>query len=185
MKRISAATVIHGRSPIHQASKSDGDLLRGFAPVSRADARVLILGSLPGSRSLAAGHYYGNPRNQFWHLISAVIGANLVRLDYPERLACLIDHGIALWDIAAAGYRRGSLDSALKITERSDLPGLVRRLPQLRLIAFNGKLAARQAPDPAHPLPLLTLPSSSPANTMPLAQKLARWIELSNHIRPG
>lgn len=185
MKRTCATTAIPGQSPIHPADRADAQLLRGFAPVSRGDARVLILGSLPGSQSLAQGRYYGNPRNQFWRLVSAVIGADLVPLDYPQRLARLTDRGIALWDIAAAGYRRGSLDSALKITVRSDLPGLVAQLPQLRLIAFNGALAARQAPDAGRALPVLTLPSSSPANTMPFAQKLARWRELAGYIAAG
>ena len=55
-----------------------------FPPVVAPDTRVLVLGSLPGERSLADGRYYAHPRNRFWHLMGTVIGAEpfggLVRL---------------------------------------------------------------------------------------------------------
>ena len=73
MKPISATTAIPARSP----SSPEAELLRGFPPVYRADARVLIMGSLPGAQSLAQQRYYGNPRNQFWQLVGSVIGVDL------------------------------------------------------------------------------------------------------------
>ena len=144
---------------------------------------MLVLGSLPGAQSLAAGQYYGNPRNQFWRLIGGAMGQDLTELDYPRRLAALTSRGIALWDVAASGHRRGSLDAALRIAERADLAALVARLPALRAVAGNGALAARHAADllPAK-LPLLTLPSSSPANCTPLAVKQAAWSQLTDYL---
>ena len=64
---------------------------RSFAPVVDARTRLLICGSLPGERSLAAGRYYAHPQNQFWRLLSPVAGVDLPALDYAARLAALLE----------------------------------------------------------------------------------------------
>lgn len=126
--------------------------------------------------------YYGHPRNHFWLLVGTVIGLDLGALDYAARLAALLDHRIALWDVVASGHRQGSLDARLRIAEHADLAAMLARLPQLRAIAFNGKLAAEQARLPESDLALVSLPSSSPANTMPLASKQAAWNVLRAYL---
>jgi hypoxanthine-DNA glycosylase len=168
--------------PTSASAEAAAELLRGFPPVYRPDARVLILGSLPGAQSLARQSYYANSRNQFWQLVGSMIGVDLVGCDYADRLATLIAHRIALWDVVSTGHRPGSLDADLKIAERSDLAGLVARLPDLRAIAFNGQLAARQAADAGAAVELITLPSSSPAHTLPLAQKQTAWNAIGRHL---
>ena len=179
MKPTSDTTDIRARS----ISNLDGDrLLKGLDPVYHTDARVLVLGSLPGAQSLAQARYYAHPRNQFWHLVGAAIGADLVALDYDARLGCLIEHRIALWDVVATGHRQGSLDAALRIVERSDLAGLVGQLPKLRAIAFNGALAAKQVPRCAGTLDRLDLPSSSPANTTALRIKQVQWRQIGHYL---
>ncbi|MGO9283590.1 MAG: hypothetical protein ACLP75_11505 [Mycobacterium sp.] len=47
-------------------------LRRGFPPVVSDTAELLILGSFPSVRSLAVRQYYGNPRNAFWPITSAL-----------------------------------------------------------------------------------------------------------------
>lgn len=147
--------------------------------------RLLILGSLPGAASLAAGRYYTNPQNQFWRLTGDVIGYDLVPLDYEARLSALREAGIGLWDTVSAATREGSLDARIRLHEASDIATLAASLPQLRAIAFNGGTAARLGRKSlAHTtgLGLVDLPSSSPAYTRPYAEKRDRWLTLRDFL---
>jgi double-stranded uracil-DNA glycosylase len=149
-----------------------------FPPVVRADTRVLVLGSLPGERSLAEGRYYAHPQNQFWRLVGGAIGRELEGLGYEDRLAALLDAGVGLWDTVASATRRGSLDAAIRDAEHNPLADLAASLPELRAVAFNGATSAKigTALLAGSGLALLALPSSSPAHAaMPFAEKLRLW----------
>lgn len=147
---------------------------------------MLILGSLPGEASLAAGRYYAHPRNRFWHLAGAVIGRDdLADLPYDVRLAALLGAGIGLWDTIASARRAGSLDGAIREVEAAPLRDLVATLPALRAVAFNGATSAKIGRRALHgtPLALVDLPSSSPANAaIPLDAKRARWLTLGRFL---
>ena len=139
-----------------------------FPPVTRRDTRVLVLGSLPGAVSLAEQRYYAHPQNLFWRLIGAVIGRDLVPLAYEERLEALLDAKVGLWDTVAAATRTGSLDSAIRLHEASDLAALVATLPELA-----------GATDAA----LIDLPSSSPAYaSLSFEKKRAAWLALAAYL---
>ena len=160
-------------------------LKRSFPPVVDTRTRVLVLGSLPGEESLARRQYYGNPRNQFWRLIGAVTGRDLVALPYEARLAALLETGVGLWDTVASATRRGSLDAAIRDREANDLARLAGSLPTLKAVGFNGGTSAAIGipllsgrPD----LALLTLPSSSPAYTLGFDAKLERWTALRRFL---
>ena len=156
-----------------------------FPPICPPNTRVLILGSLPGAASLAAGRYYAHPQNQFWRLTGAVIGQDLSALAYGARLAALGSVSVGLWDTVASAHRAGSLDSVLREVEAAALADLVATLPQLRAIAFNGATAARigrQALGETHVV-LLDLPSSSPAYAaMNFTDKAQRWKSLREFL---
>ena len=148
--------------------------------------RVLVLGSLPGTQSLAQRQYYGNPRNHFWYLIGEVIGRpDLPALPYEDRLQVLSSAGIGLWDTIASAHRKGSLDTAIRDAEPAALTDLASNLPGLRAIAFNGAKSAaigRKALG-ACQWQLIDLPSSSPAHAaMPLAEKRERWLALREFL---
>jgi hypoxanthine-DNA glycosylase len=158
---------------------------RGFGYVARADARVLILGSLPGKVSLERGEYYAQPQNAFWRIMGELAGA-LPDLPYKDRLRLLKESGIALWDVCAAGHRPGSLDSAIRLTtvETNDISGFLRAHPAVALICFNGRKAqeifdrkVRQDPPGIFArIRYEVLPSTSPAHAaMSYEQKLSRW----------
>jgi hypoxanthine-DNA glycosylase len=157
-----------------------------FAPVAAPNARVLILGSLPGEVSLAERRYYAHPQNRFWHLVGHAIERDLVSLAYEDRLAALREARIALWDTVASARREGSLDAAIREAEHAPLAALVAALPDLCAVAFNGrKSAAIGMPQLAcSGLALVELPSSSPAYaSMPLAEKERLWARLADFLK--
>jgi hypoxanthine-DNA glycosylase len=156
-----------------------------FAPVVRADTRVLILGSLPGERSLAEARYYAHPRNHFWRLVGLAIGKDLEGLAYGERLEALQDARIGLWDTVASARRAGSLDTAIREAEHNPLTDLAATLPDLRAVAFNGAASAKigMATLAGSGLTLLPLPSSSPANaSVPFEQKRRLWAAIGEFL---
>lgn len=161
---------------------------RSFAPVVDEHVRLLILGSLPGEVSLAHAQYYAHPQNRFWHLMAEVTGADLPALSYPERLRTLLANGIGLWDVVAEAHRQGSLDGNIRDHAHNDLAGLIGSLPHLEAIAFNGGTAARiglkALQNEAHRYRIVRLPSSSPAYTLPYADKLSAWRTLRQWITP-
>ena len=145
---------------------------------------MLLLGSFPGEASLAAGEYYAHPRNHFWPLIGAVIGEPLTELPYRRRLAALRRHRVGLWDVIVACERRGSLDGAIRNAEHGEILRVQRAAPRLALVCFNGKTAARAEPawrDAGYATRIL--PSSSPAYTRPLAEKLSEWRAIGDFLR--
>ena len=158
---------------------------RSFAPVVRPDARLLILGSLPGEKSLAAAQYYAHPRNSFWKLMEKVIESELLGLDYPLRLEALVQHKVGLWDSVQSAKRAGSLDADMREVEASDLPSLVATLPELRAVAFHGKTSEKAArPQLSRgTLSLVPLPSSSPAHAaMTFEEKARHWTKLREFL---
>jgi hypoxanthine-DNA glycosylase len=153
----------------------------GLPAVARPDARLFILGSLPGDASLAARRYYAHPRNHFWRLLGLAIDEDLHSLAYERRLERLAEHRIGLWDVVASAVRCGSLDQAIRAPGHNRIDRLVRSYPDLQAIAFNGSTAAalgHRLIGRSEGVELIDLPSSSPANTRPIAQKAAAWAQL-------
>ena len=157
------------------------DHARGFSPIARPDARILILGSMPGQASLAAGQYYAHPRNAFWPIMGALLGFDPA-LSYPERAAMLTAAGIALWDVLHACSRLGSLDSAIApdSVEPNDFAAFFAAHPHIGHVFFNGTTAAtlfrRHYPEQSRTFHLVRLPSTSPAHaSRNFADKLAAW----------
>lgn len=117
------------------------DRKTGLGPLVCNGPRVLILGSLPGDRSLELQEYYGHPQNRFWKVIAAIHGLPCPA-DYAGKKAMLARCRIALWDIYHAASRPGSMDSDIRAGEFNDIAGLLHRFPSIRTIALNGSAAA-------------------------------------------
>lgn len=156
-----------------------------FAPHVAPDTRLLILGSLPGVRSLAEQQYYAHPTNQFWRLLGEVVDKPLATMPYDDRLAALREAKVGLWDVIRSAERHTSSDSQIREAEAHDLGALVAELPNLRMVAFNGGKAAaigRKQLPPLDGIAIVDLPSSSAAHTIGFASKLDRWRTLRDAL---
>jgi len=155
----------------------------GFPPLASSNARVLVLGSLPGRRSIEASEYYANPQNGFWKIARA--HDDSLPGKYGERAAWLAARGVALWDVLAAATRSGSLDSDI---EADAIPNNFRAFfhayPAIRRVCFNGATAAKlyrrlvipTLSSTQQELVLHILPSTSGAHaSVSFADKMARW----------
>jgi len=157
----------------------------GLPLVARADARLFILGSLPGDASLFAQRYYAHPTNQFWRLVGQAIGEDLHSPSYEKRLHRLAERRIGLWDVIGSASRRGSLDKSIRSADHNRLDQLLDEFPELRALAFNGStatLAGRPLVRATDRLRLIDLPSSSAANTRPFAEKARDWAILAQFV---
>ncbi|WEK41740.1 MAG: DNA-deoxyinosine glycosylase [Candidatus Sphingomonas colombiensis] len=148
-----------------------------FPPVTDNRTRVLILGSLPGERSLAEQRYYAHPQNQFWRLLGHALSRDLAALPYDARLTALIAARVGLWDVVASAHRAGSTDAAIRDHAANNLPAMIDSLPQLRAVAFNGGTALRLGRPllETRALTLVALPSSSALHTIGIAAKQPAW----------
>lgn len=171
-----------GRHPHH---------VRSFAPIITPDARVLVLGSMPGKASLAAGQYYAHPRNAFWSIMGGLFEFDY-RVAYEQRVVLLSAARVALWDVLASCYRPGSMDADIDDGSLvvNDFAWLFGRCPDIGAVFFNGAKAEQTyrrhvlpALDAAsQQLPLYRLPSTSPANArLSLAAKRAQWRGVAEH----
>jgi TDG/mug DNA glycosylase family protein len=161
-----------------------GSLLQGLPPVADADARVLILGSMPGGESLRLQQYYAHPRNHFWPIAGELFDAGPAHA-YAERLARLRAAGIAVWDVLAECARPGSLDSAIDPASIrvNDFAGFFAAHPRVHAVFCNGSFAAAtfarrvvRAGQLPRAVTVHVLPSTSPANaSQPFATKLQAW----------
>jgi hypoxanthine-DNA glycosylase len=158
-----------------------------FPPVVDPEVRLLVLGSLPGERSLAERRYYAHPQNQFWALMSPVVDHDLPALPYEDRLSALLQAHVGLWDVVASARRTGSADAALEQVEGHDIAALAATLPRLRAIAFNGatahRIGLRQLGEAAQRCAVVALPSSSPLHTVGFAAKAPAWAALRDWLR--
>ncbi len=156
-------------------------VLAGFPAISAPGARVLVLGSLPGARSIAEQRYYAHPQNAFWPIMRELYG---IDGDYATRCRMLNDAGIALWDVLERSRRPGSMDADIDMqtAEANDFPAFFRAHPALRRVCFNGRKAESLfkrlvIEQLGEALPeFRALPSTSPAYaSMPYATKVEHW----------
>ncbi|MGM0601389.1 MAG: DNA-deoxyinosine glycosylase [Candidatus Rifleibacteriota bacterium] len=160
-------------------------IVKSFAPVIKRDCRVLVLGSMPGRKSLAENQYYAHKQNLFWKFLYKISGKELDYV-YKNRLRLLLSHKVALWDVLKACERKSSLDSDIVIASEqvNDIPALLEKYEHIAKICFNGQKAytsferhiLARNPDIQKNYELVILPSTSPANaSISFEEKLKTW----------
>lgn len=157
-----------------------------FPPISTNKCNVLVLGTMPGEKSLKLNQYYGHGGNQFWKLIFTIFNEPL-STDYETKKTILLKNNIALWDVLKACVREGSSDNAIVDEECNDFETFFNNHPNLTLIAFNGKNAEEYFTKFCTIKPnikTITLPSTSPANTWKkFEEKLVEWKAICKWIK--
>jgi len=136
-----------------------------FDPVYNTESNVLILGTFPSVKSREQHFFYGNPQNRFWKVISAVTNAPLP-ITIEAKKALLLEHGIAIWDVIQSCEITGSSDSSIKNVVPMDFSHILKQSRIQRIFA-NGATAHKLYQtycEAKTGLPIIKLPSTSPAN---------------------
>lgn len=158
--------------------------ISSFPPVISKDSNILILGSVPGIKSLEMQEYYAHPQNKFWRILFELFNEDYTT-DYAEKIDLLKKNKIAVWDVIDSCERKGSLDTKIKNENHHNILQLLNDFPSIKVIFCNGqksfKTLGKILPDDPK-IPVFVLPSTSPAYTIPYQQKLKDWSALKSFL---
>lgn len=144
---------------------------KSFLPNIDEKSEILILGSMPGEKSLAEQQYYAHPQNRFWKLMWKFCNIdNLNELNYKNKLKTLLKKKIALWDVIRSCDRNGSMDSDIQNEIPNNIPDLLKQFPNIKVICLNGNKSysafKKHFPKLQEQYNCYKLPSTSPANAV-------------------
>lgn len=161
-------------------------MIYSFGPIVDKHCRILLLGSIPGKASLRRQQYYGHTRNAFWRLMSALLNEPYFE-DYDDRLAMLLRHHIALWDVINSCERESSLDAHIKNPTVNDFATLFTAHPSITRVFFNGQKAyntfAQHVGFAFQHISFERLGSTSPAHAISFEKRLTDWRRILPYIR--
>lgn len=158
--------------------------ISSFPPVVSPTSEILILGSVPGVRSLTAQEYYAHPQNHFWKIVFHLFGGEFT-LNYAQKIDFLTDNKIALWDVIETCERKGSLDTEIRNEESNDIPALLNEFPNIKAVFCNGQKAHKnllKMVGKDYDLPIFVLPSTSPLHTIGFEKKLEAWALIKKYV---
>lgn len=156
-----------------------------FPPIVDQNCKVLLLGTMPGERSLQLQQYYGHAGNHFWRLIFSLFEMPLAQ-EYPDRVSLLLKNNIALWDVLSSCTGKGSLDSQIRNASLNDFPAFYERYPAVKTVFFDSRKAEefyRKSVGFSEDKTYFLLPSPSRANAgKTFEQKLEAWKKVLLYI---
>jgi len=159
--------------------------ISSFPPIINNESKILILGSIPGVKSLEMQQYYAHPQNKFWKIICEIFNEKFTT-DYTERIKILEKYHVALWDVIDTCERKGSLDSEIRNEEANKIGELLHNYPNIKAIFCNGQKSHKNLlkilPKDFH-LPIIVFPSTSPAHaSLRYEEKLLSWQKIKNYL---
>ncbi len=156
-----------------------------FPPIIDESSEILILGSIPGQKSLEKQEYYAHPQNKFWRIIFELFN-EIFTTDYTKKIQILEKHHIALWDVIDTCERKGSLDSEIRNEEANKIEELLHNYPNIKAIFCNGQKSYKNLQkilSKDFHLPIIVLPSTSPAHaSLKYEEKLKSWKMVLNYL---
>ncbi|MDR2235253.1 MAG: DNA-deoxyinosine glycosylase [Chryseobacterium sp.] len=158
--------------------------ISSFPPIIDEQSEILILGSIPGGKSLEKQQYYAHPQNKFWRIIFELVNEEFTE-DYPRRIETIQKKHIALWDVIDSCERKGSLDSEIRNEEANQIAELLEEHPHIKAIFCNGGKSYKNLMKllgENNSLPVFLLPSTSPAYTIPFEKKLEGWKKIMEFL---
>lgn len=161
------------------------DRISSFPPLIDHESQILILGSIPGVKSLEKQQYYAHPQNKFWKLIFELFSEKFTE-DYQERTNMLKRNHIAVWDVIDSCERKGSLDSEIKNEEANQIAELLEQYPNVKAIFCNGGKSYKNLQKilgKSFKIPIFLLPSTSPLHTISFDKKLEEWKVVLGYIQ--
>lgn len=159
--------------------------ISSFPPLIDHGSQILILGSIPGVKSLEKQQYYAHPQNKFWKIIFELFSEKFTE-DYQEKINTLKRNHIAVWDVIDSCERKGSLDSEIKNEEANQIAELLEQYPNVKAIFCNGGKSYRSLQKilgKSFKIPIFLLPSTSPLHTISFDKKLEEWKVILEYIQ--
>ena len=117
--------------------KNDSIIVEGFPPLMCHKPRELILGKIPGEKSISANEYYCDNRNRMWKML-AELATQKLPTNYSEKKVLLEQLHVVLWDYYQSVERTNSTDKGILKGTPNDIVGFVRKNPTITKIAING-----------------------------------------------
>jgi len=158
--------------------------INSFQPIVDEHSQILILGSVPGVKSLQMQQYYAHPQNQFWKILFHLFD-EAFSLDYQERINLLKEKKIALWDVIESCERKGSLDTEIKNEIDNNIPQLIENHSNIKIIFCNGQKSYKnliKILGKNFKIPIMVLPSTSPLHTVKFEEKLESWKVIKDYL---
>jgi len=158
--------------------------INSFPPIVDANSGILILGSMPGAKSLQMQQYYAFPQNQFWRIMCQLFDEEFSD-DYKTRINLIKDNNIALWDVIESCERKGSSDTEIKAEIDNNISELIENHPKIKVIFCNGQKSYKNLTKilgKNFKIPIIVLPSTSPLHTVKFEEKLESWKVIKDYL---
>lgn len=158
--------------------------ISSFPPIIDHQSEILILGSVPGMKSLEKQQYYAHPQNKFWKIIFELFHEEFTE-NYPDRIDVLKKNHVALWDVIDSCERKGSLDSEIKNEEANQIPEVLEQYPNIRAVFCNGGKSYKnliKILGKNYRVPIFLMPSTSPLHTISFERKFEDWKKILEYI---